>query len=74
MMFGVEFKIASTNTEKNTHVIRVQQSGALRVPPGGTSKLHSQDAHRQEGGNGPGELRDEVCALIPLGGAKGRPY
>lgn len=28
-MFGVEFKIASTNIEKNTHVIRIQQSGAL---------------------------------------------
>lgn len=63
-MFGIEFKFASTDIEKNTHVIRIQQSGAILVPPGGTSKLHSQNAHRQKGGNGQGSSEMRFVLLF----------
>lgn len=39
MMLGIRFKIAFTKSGKNRHVIMIQQSVALGVPPGGASKL-----------------------------------
>lgn len=72
MMFGIEFNIAFTKSGKNTHVVSIQQSGALHAQPGGTSTFCSQCAHVEEGGSEPEELKAEVCALIPLGRAQRR--
>lgn len=54
--------------ETSTHVIRLQQNGALRALPWGTSGLDSQCTPVEEGSSGPEDLR----ALIPLGEAQGR--
>lgn len=59
-MFRIKFKITFTRSGKNTHVIRIQQSGALCIPLGGTSKLYSQCTHMEEASC----EAEELCSVI----------
>lgn len=59
MIFGIKFKIAFTEWEKYT-CVRMHQSEALCVSPGGTLTLYGFCAHMKEGGKKLQELRAEV--------------
>lgn len=65
-MFWIKFKIAFPREWEEYICDKIQHSGAVHVPLGGTSKLDSQCTHTEEGHSRPKELRAKVFSFITM--------